>query len=197
MRADDPNAGDWLDGARPPGELPGDGVVLRDTRDVPTDAIVEVIRDSRAGYLDQWMPWASDDANEPGWRAYLRAGGDEPADAGDERSREFAYAILDADGEVVGVCSLIDRLRPGALEIGYWVRRDRQGEGFATRAAALLADAALALAPVTSVEIHHDAANTASRAVPLRLGFRKAREEAREPTAPGESGTTWVWEWSG
>ncbi len=175
----------WLGGGRTPTLLRAEGIVLRDTADVSTDAIIEVLREQIDGYMDQWMPWADGGWDEDASRAYL--------DGEARQQTEWAYAIHDSDGTIIGVASLIARRGPGSLEIGYWVRRDRQGEGFATRAAALLADAALTLPTVERVEIHHDAANHASAAVPRKLGSEKVREEPREPVAPGESGTTWVW----
>jgi RimJ/RimL family protein N-acetyltransferase len=46
---------------------------------------------------------------------------------------------------------------------------------------------------VRRVEIHCDEANTASAAIPRKLGYRLDRVIAHEPEAPGESGRRMIW----
>ena len=62
---------------------------------------------------------------------------------------------------------------PGAdaLEIGYWLRPGFVGRGIVTTAARLLTTAAFTVDGIERVEIWHGPANTASGAVPARLGF--------------------------
>jgi RimJ/RimL family protein N-acetyltransferase len=48
---------------------------------------------------------------------------------------------------------------------------------------------------VRRVEIHCDEANTASAAIPRKLGYRLDRVIAHEPEAPGESGRRMIWVW--
>jgi len=58
-------------------------------------------------------------------------------------------------------------------EIGYWVRSDRTGRGYATAAARALTRAALQASPlVHRVQIRCDPANLASAAIPPKLGYR-------------------------
>jgi hypothetical protein len=52
---------------------------------------------------------------------------------------------------------------------------------------------ALGLPGIERVEIICDAANLRSCAVPRRAGYRLAREEYTEPTAPGECGLEQHW----
>ena len=85
------------------------------------------------------------------------------------------------------------RIGPGALEIGYWVGEGHTGRGLATAGARALAEAALALPGVGRVEIHCDEANTASAAVPRKLGFRLDRIEEALITAPSETGRKLIW----
>ena len=82
---------------------------------------------------------------------------------------------------------------PNGLEIGYWVRSDRTGRGLATSAASALTASALALDGVSRVEIHCDAANRRSAAIPEKLGYRLDRVETRPPTAPGETERHMIW----
>ncbi len=105
----------------------------------------------------------------------------------------FDYAIVDVDGAVSGSCGLMGRIAPGSLEIGYWVHVDHTQRGLATRAAAALTEAGLAIPDVASIEIHHDSANTTSGRVPERLGYVRLREQSADtPTAAG-TGTHVVW----
>ena len=92
--------------------------------------------------------------------------------------------------------------RGGALEIGYWVHAAFVRRGIASKAAALLTDAAFAIPDIERVEIHHDKANSASAGVPRRLGYRFVGEQRDEVTAPADSGIECVWrierdEWPG
>jgi ribosomal-protein-serine acetyltransferase len=64
-------------------------------------------------------------------------------------------AILLED-RVARVCGLHRRVRPNALELGYWVYHAFTRKGLATRVARLLTTAAFSVPGVESVEIHHD-----------------------------------------
>lgn len=158
---------------------PGDGAALRDAIMASLD------------HLRPWMPWATDEpisvenreAHIARWAALWEAG------------EEFVYGVAPA-GEphtIIGGAGLHPRIGPDGLEIGYWVRVDRTGCGVATATARLLTAAALRLDGIERVEIHHDRANTASVAVPRRLGFRFVGERPDEITAPGEVGLEWSW----
>ena len=95
---------------------------------------------------------------------------------------------------MVGGAGLHPRAGPESIEIGYWVRSDRTGRGYATAAAGALTQAAFAhLDGIDRVEIRMDRANRASAAVPPKLGFRLIGHEAREILAPGHSGEGLIW----
>jgi ribosomal-protein-serine acetyltransferase len=147
----------------------------------PEDAadLLAVVRHSRE-HLVPWMPWALayDDASAAD---YTR--GCETAWA--ERDH-FDYRLASPDGSVriLGSASLMARLGPGALEIGYWVHVDHVGRGLATRAAAALTVAGLSIPGVRRVEIHHDVGNVASGRIPARLGYTRAGEYVRIPGNP-------------
>lgn len=139
-------------------------------------------------HLRPWMPWViqepmTTDARVEliaGWETARRAGGD------------GIYAMVTADA-VVGSCGLHHRLGAGGLEIGYWVDVDRLRRGYATAAAKMLSDVAFTFAEIDRVEIHHDAANVRSSAVPRRLGYERVAVRDRPIEAPGECGVEWVW----
>src|SRR5262249_34501416 len=71
---------------------------------------------------------------------------------------------------------------------GYWIASGKTRRGYATAAARALTPVALELSGAGRVEIHCDEANTASAAIPRRLGYRLDRIEAHEREGPGEGG---------
>jgi len=80
------------------------------------------------------------------------------------------------------------------VDIGYWIRSDRTGMGYATAAAKALTEAAFTLVPgVERVEIHMDRANEASAAVSRKLGYRLDHKEVRPIEATGHTGVGSVW----
>ncbi|GAA2244903.1 MULTISPECIES: GNAT family N-acetyltransferase [Kitasatospora] len=140
-------------------------------------------------HLLPWMPWAAEHdfaavadytaRSEQWWL--------------DGEAYNFA---ITTDGELVGSCSLMRRIGPGALEIGYWIHQGWTGRGLVTMAAAALVREAFALPEVERLEIHTDSANTASIAVARRLGFTEIsrRPSPGGPCAPARAGVDVIWE---
>ena len=98
------------------------------------------------------------------------------------------HVIETATDELVGNCGLMRRVGPGAIEIGYWIRSDRAGRGYATEAARALVGAAWMLPDVERVEIRFDAANGASAAVAAKTGAVEIERRDVEIDNPGEIG---------
>ena len=107
-----------------------------------------------------------------------------------------AVLAVTAEGQVVGSCGLHRRRGPGTLEIGYWIHSSFLRRRLATRASALLTDAAFTVVGINYVEIHHDEANVASAGVPQRLGFEFVGEQPDERAAPSDSGIDCTWRMS-
>ncbi|HWE68866.1 MAG TPA: GNAT family protein [Acidimicrobiales bacterium] len=177
----------WLD-QRPPEQLDaGDFHLARVTPD-DAPALISAVNASLS-QLRPWMPWAQDPATPESIGTFLRG-----ADPQWDGFQEFQFVIRETPlGPVIGSCGLHTRLGVGALEIGYWVHVDHIGRGVATAAAGALTVAAFRLRPVRRVEIHCDAANLRSAAVPAKLGYRLDRTEPRPPTTPGETRDQMVW----
>src|SRR4051794_31430557 len=132
-------------------------------------------------HLAPWMAWATEPATAAGMSAFLAAS----AELWDRR-RDFGMTIVDeADGTVVGGTGLHARLGSTGLEIGYWVRADRVGEGIATRATAALTTAAFGIDGIERVRITCADDNERSARVPARLGytFFEVSTPAEGPTA--------------
>ncbi|WP_189035470.1 GNAT family N-acetyltransferase [Streptomyces daqingensis] len=162
-------------------------VELRRLRVDDAAALHAVVEGARE-HLVPWMPWAAEQ-DLAGTTAYLAA-----SEEGWRSGEAYGYGIL-CDGELAGSCGLMRRIGPGGLDIGYWLHPAWTGRGLATTSVEALVRWAFELAGIDRVEIHHDAANTASAAVPRRLGFTEAgREPVRGgPTAPGETGIDVTW----
>jgi RimJ/RimL family protein N-acetyltransferase len=141
--------------------------------------------------LRLWMDWAADGVPSPSAQREAFRKGEATFDEG----TEFGYVLREvATGELVGGSSLLPRVGPGGIEIGYWVRSDRHSRGYATATAAALTTAAFDwLRDVQQVEIHVDEANRASARVPVKLGYRAERREQRPPSAPGQTGNFVIW----
>lgn len=162
-------------------ELGASGLVLRRwcTDDAP--ALLAAIERSLPE-LRMFMPWAMENPTLASVRSFLETGA------------PSAFGLFEAGGEVVGGFGLHDRRGPGILEIGYWVRSDRTGRGYATAAAGALTRAAFACLPdVERVEIRCDPANVASAAVAAKLGYRLDRIEAVDVVAEAQTGKQQVW----
>ena len=117
-------------------------------------------------HLRPWMAWAqheplSDDRRRElfdRWDRYWASGSG------------AVYAVYHQE-ELIGGCALHRRVGPGGLDIGYWLGVDATGQGLATRIAAALTDAALALSDIDIVQISHQATNTRSANIAERLGY--------------------------
>jgi RimJ/RimL family protein N-acetyltransferase len=100
-----------------------------------------------------------------------------------DAAREWRYGLFTVDdARVLGEVSLFPRdasSRVGfhaavEIEIGYWVRVDETGLGYATEAARAVIEIASELPHVSRLTIRCDERNAPSAAIPRRLGFRLA-----------------------
>jgi RimJ/RimL family protein N-acetyltransferase len=164
-------------------------VVLRAWETSEAETLYRLVTEAQDS-LRLWMPWAAG--------TYLRidaatfiARSAENRTAGEV----YSYAIV-VDGVPVGTAGMERNEAPDALEIGYWLHPAHTGHGYATIAASLLVDEAFTLPWVARVQIWHDVANTASAAIPRRLGFTEVarRSPPREPAFGGEKGIDVIWE---
>jgi RimJ/RimL family protein N-acetyltransferase len=173
----------------PPETIELTGSVLSRIRESDSEQIGAAVLASLE-HLRPWMPWATAAGAAPvPQRAWARE-----AEGQWAPGVAYLYTLRRApDGPVLGTFGLHRRVGPGALEIGYWLHADATGQGYATRAAAALTAAALALPDISRVEIHTDEGNKASAAIPQRLGYRLDRVDARTAEAPAETGRLQIW----
>jgi RimJ/RimL family protein N-acetyltransferase len=180
-----------VDSTLPPLRIETPRLVLRCW--TPEDApLLKAAIDSSLEHLREWMPWAMKEPSElrvieERIRRYQRRF---------LEGETFVYAIFDrSESEVVGESGLMGRIGPRALEIGYWIRANRAGRGFATEATRALTVAGLEMPGVDRLEIHCDPRNAASAAIPRKLGYRH-RETVQEQkeTPEGEVRETMIFE---
>ena len=159
---------------------------MRRWREQDAPVLHQVVQESMA-HLRPWMAWVAD--------------GYPPAAAGAfvastvtdwDQGTAFNYAIFVA-GRLAGAASLMARIGPGGMELGYWLHPAHVGQGVATRAASLLVAEAFRVG-TNRVEIVTDVANIRSGAIPKRLGFVVVnRRPPQEPITPGEDGLDVIW----
>lgn len=181
----------------PGGFLPGPAyrvvtprLVLRcwDPADSPqlTAAITQSLE-----HLRPWMPWAQDEPRSLEDRVkHLRK-----FRASFDLDSDFVYGIFDSQGsEVYGSSGLHTRVGEGIREIGYWIRQDQVGRGFATEATAALVRVAFEVDQVRRVEVRCDPLNRASLRVPEKLGFvHEATLRAQGRDVHGNPRDTMIW----
>ena len=142
-------------------------LVIRAFERTDVTSVHEAVLDN-AEALRPWMPWIEHEPMTPAERAALLRGFRARFDLGED----FVYGIFDPeDGRYLGGCGLHARVSQCALEIGYWIVRDRWGEGLATEAAAALTRVAIDRMEVDKVEIRVSPRNLRSLSVPRKLGY--------------------------
>jgi RimJ/RimL family protein N-acetyltransferase len=144
-------------------------------------------------FLRPWLPWAD---------RYPISVEDQMAELRQMRRRfdadeDFCYGVFDrAGGALVGGCGLHTRSGPGSLEVGYWLRAARWGQGLATELAAALVRAAFEVHGVERVDLRCAPDNLASARVAEKLGFRHEatlRRRLKPRDAGGALGPAMIW----
>ena len=139
--------------------------------------------------LHQWMTWASERPTREALSEFLIA-----AQALFDENEDWNYALVEkVTGDIVGSSGMHQKDDPICPEIGYWVRTDRTGRGYATSAAKAIADAAFTYLPINQIKIRMDEANVASASVPPKIGFRLLAVEVRPRETPGHTGRGFIW----
>jgi RimJ/RimL family protein N-acetyltransferase len=159
-----------------------DGYVIRRYHEDDMPAVVAVVN-ANLEHLAPWLPWAQEPMTLDAQLTFFT-----DADKQWDEGTNFVYGIFDPSGLIVGGTGFHVRNGPGVLEIGYWLARDAQGKGLMTRVVDTLTTSAANVDDVIRVEIHCDAGNVRSAAIPKRLGYTMVRVEDREVTAPAETG---------
>ena len=158
-----------------PHELRTDRLVIRPWR--AEDAVaLHPILEANWAHLGPWIP-ARVATPVPVAELAVRLAG---FAADFEAAREWRYGVFALDThEILGEIGLYPRSATGRvpyagadrIEVGYWLRSDVTGRGYATEAARAVIRVASTLDRLNRVEIRCDPRNVASAAIPRRLGF--------------------------
>lgn len=141
-------------------------------------------------HLKPWMPWAHIDSQTLQDRIKLLR----TFRAEFDLDQDYVYGIFNAaETRLIGGTGLHTRQGPQIREIGYWIRADSLRQGYAAESAAALVRVAFEIDRVQRVEIRCDPKNTASAAIPARLGFTSEGILQHQSEFLGEPRDTQVW----
>jgi RimJ/RimL family protein N-acetyltransferase len=119
--------------------------------------------------LAPFLPWATPAYDLDAARAFL-----EYAYKEEKEHRGFHISIfLERSGELIGGVGLMLKAIPDHAEIGYWIRSDQAGKGYASQASFLIMEHGFRALELRRIYLTCDVANRASRRVAEKLGMRK------------------------
>jgi RimJ/RimL family protein N-acetyltransferase len=132
-------------------------------------ALLKAAIDESREHLKPWMPWANGDPE-----ALITVINRLRSFRGQfDLDQNYIYGIFNRDeSRVLGGTGLHPRVGEGGIEIGYWIHVNAIGNGFATETAGALTRVGFDIHHLDRVEIHCDPVNTASAAIPSKLGFQ-------------------------
>jgi len=135
----------------------------------PSDAVLLADSVSESvEHLKPWMPWAHNEPEPFEYKAKRVVEFRGKFDLG----QDFTYGIFNREEtQLLGGTGFHTRLGEKELEIGYWIHKDFVKQGLVTESTAALIKVAFEIIHIHRVEIHCDPRNTASAAVPRKLGF--------------------------
>jgi RimJ/RimL family protein N-acetyltransferase len=150
-----------------PEELTGPRIVVRPFRDLDAEPMFAAIQDSRA-HIRRFLPWPDLHRDVSDTLAFIRG----QRSAWVARTNFGMGVFLRSSGEFVGGTGLHPReWRVPSFEIGYWIRKSAEGNGYVTEAAALASRLAFDRLGAQRVIIRCDTRNSRSCAIPRRLGY--------------------------
>jgi ribosomal-protein-serine acetyltransferase len=128
--------------------------------------------------LRPWLPWAATASPEQTRTFTEEAARDWEAGTG------YNFAVL-VDGEVAGTIGLHTPMAARQIgEVGYWLRTDRTGGGYATEAGQAIVRFGFETVELARLELRAGVDNRPSQRVAERLGFRREGRLRRGCTLP-------------
>lgn len=143
------------------------GVRIRPYEKPDAEALYEAVRES-IDEVGAWLEWCHPDYTIDESRGWI-----DHCIAARSEGREYNFAIVDADGALLGGCGL-NRIEHNhrVANLGYWVRTAAVGRGVATAATRLLAAFAFDETNLNRLQILASTGNRASQRVAERAGAR-------------------------
>jgi ribosomal-protein-serine acetyltransferase len=126
-----------------------------------------LITDANREHLRQWLPWVDAMKDVADTRAFIQTARRQMA------ANNGFQTVVRYRGDLVGAVGHHGINRNNrSTSLGYWLTHDAQGKGIMTQSCRLYLQHAFTDLAIHRVEIRCAAANTRSRALPERLGFR-------------------------
>jgi len=125
------------------------------------------LTDDNREHLRRWLPWLDVVKREADTRAYLKATMKQR-----KEGRGPVFGIL-YEGALAGVVGFlpVDRVNR-AGEIGYWLAKEREGQGTMTKCCDFVVRYGFLTLDLNRIQIAAATENVQSRAIPERLGFK-------------------------
>lgn len=154
-------------------------------------ALLQDAISSSLEHLRPWMPWIKFEPEELETKVQRLRRFRGEFDLG----HDYVYGIFTPDErQVLGGTGLHTRIGDGVREIGYWIRAEHAGRGYATEVAAALTRVAFEVDDVRRIEIHCDPENSRSARVPDKLGYLcEAILRKRTAGVDGELRNSMIW----
>ena len=175
---------------RLPLEILTDRLVLRPWREEDAAALSPILA-TNFEHLGPWIPArVSTPAPVPELERRLAGFANDFAE-----DREWRYAVRSRDDQrLLGEAALFPRSptkrvhfsEADRVELGYWIRRDDEGQGFVSEASRALLGLAASIREFSCAEVRCDARNAPSAAIPRRLGFGLATTVESPSVTAGE-----------
>ena len=151
-------------------------------RDAP---LLKEAVDSSIEHLLPWMPWAKHEPQTLEEKVALLRRFRSNFDA----DNDYPYGVFSPDeSRQIGGTGLHTRSGPDSLEIGYFVRADAIGQGYATELAAVLTRVGFEICGVARMDLQVEPHNERSVKIPRKLGYSLEGTLRRrlEPAEEGE-----------
>jgi ribosomal-protein-serine acetyltransferase len=140
--------------------------------------------DSQREYLGKWLPFVEHTKSVDDPLAFI----DSVIEAPEEK---FNYSFtIQIDGQFAGIIGFKDTDRANKkTEIGYWLSEEFQGRGVMTKSVRRLCEFAFNELNMNRIQIKCAVGNSASIAIPVRLGFKLEGNERDGELLTGDAFT--------
>ena len=164
-------------------------VELRRLDSTQVDAVVNAITASLPE-LSRWFLWADTPPGRTQQEQRIRY-----AEHSFDSGEDFEFSLIEvSSGELVGGLRLNPNTRRDVASIGYWVRTDFHGNGFASAAVRAATQATFEHLPdVITIEIAMDCDNEPSVRVAAAASYTLTAETERPILTSGHSGKGFIW----
>jgi ribosomal-protein-serine acetyltransferase len=154
----------------PPDQIETDRLILRRFNRRDVSSLEEGVRSSLAD-LNEWLPWAHMDYTRDDAVAFIR---DSIQAWREEKAFDFAIRSQQNPERHLGNISIWQTSRTGRIgEIGYWVRTDLTGRGYATEATRGLMRVGFEHLGLHKITLRIAVGNRGSERVAEKLGYTR------------------------